>query len=243
MLKFFRINYTVCVIVLIIVSSCTDEDAFKTDLADFEDFKLTKNYFWDGSDGSGGFTDGNKVFLNRYYSDWATYSGFGYSNVINDFIYSDSAKYASYPSGGANESKNYAVARQFERIVVVFKDSIKGEEPQYVMLANNTYTALAIKYGFGYAIKFDGASGDDPDWLKVSIIGYPVFGGLSGPVDYFLADFRNPDNSKDYISKSWQYIDLSSLGRVKKIEFQISSSDVGTPLYFCLDNLKGRIWD
>jgi len=243
MIRSVKLLFTSCLTLCLLLFSCTDEDTFRNDLADFEDFKLTKNFYWNGSDGEGKFYNGNKIFINKYYPDWGTYSGFAYSNIINDFVYSDSAKYASYPSGGANESKNYAVAHQFERITVTFKDTIKGEEPMYVMLANTTYTALAIKYGYGYAKKFGGFSGDDPDWLKVSILGYPTWGGVTGPVEFYLADFRNADNSKDYITKSWHYVNLSSLGKVKRIEFQISSSDVGTPLYFCLDNLKGRIPD
>ncbi|MCK7534658.1 MAG: DUF4465 domain-containing protein [Marinilabiliales bacterium] len=136
---------------LIIMSffSCTDEDNFKTDLVDFEDIELAKQSFWNGSDGTGSFTNGNKIFFNSYYSDWATYSGFALSNIIDPFNYNDRTKYSSYPSGGANESKNYAVAHQFEKITITFKDTIKGEEPVYVMLANTTYTALAIKYGYG----------------------------------------------------------------------------------------------
>ncbi|OFX20724.1 MAG: hypothetical protein A2041_01650 [Bacteroidetes bacterium GWA2_31_9b] len=235
------ININFLVLFIFLILSCADEDNFKTDISDLESFTLNKNSIWNGSDGSGSFADGNVIYLNNYYPDWDSYSGFIYSNIINDFMFNDSSKYSSYPSGGANESKVYAVAHQFERIVITFKDSIKGEEPQYVMLANTTYTALAIKYGYGSAKKFGGNSGDDPDWFKVSIIGYPTWGGVSGPVDFFLADFRNDDNSKDYITKSWNYVDLSSLGNVKKIEFQIFSSVVGTPLYFCLDNLKGRI--
>ncbi|HAN19772.1 MAG: hypothetical protein A2X13_12375 [Bacteroidetes bacterium GWC2_33_15] len=234
---------TLSIILLLQSLACSDEDNFKTDLSDLESFKLSKNTIWDGSDGSGSFSDGNVIYFNTYYPDWVTFSGFAYSNIVNDIFYNDSAKFSSYPSGGANESEVYAVAHQFERIIITFKDTIKGEEPRYVMLANTTYAALAMKYGYGNTKKFGGNSGDDPDWFKVSIIGYPIWGGLSGPVNVFLADFRNEDNTKDYISKSWQYVNLSSLGTVKKIEFQIYSSDIGAPLYFCLDNFKGRIND
>jgi hypothetical protein len=234
-------RYLISLLIIISFFSCTDEDNFKTDLVDFEDINIAKQSYWNGSDGTGSFTNGNKVFFNSYYSDWGTYSGFALSNIIDPFNYNDRTKYSSYPSGGANESKNYAVAHQFEKITITFKDTIKGEEPVYVMLANATYTALAIKYGYGYTKKYGGYSGDDPDWLKVSILGYPTWGGVSGPIDFYLADFRFDDNSKDYITKSWHYVDLSSLGQVKRIEFQISSSDIATPLYFCLDNLKGRI--
>lgn len=234
-------RYIFSLLIILSFFSCTDEDNFKTDLVDFEDINIEKESFWNGSDGTGSFKNGNKIFFNSYYSDWDTYSGFALSNIIDTFNYSDHTKYSSYPSGGANESKNYAVAHQFEKITITFKDTIKGEEPVYVMLANTTYTALAIKFGYGYTKKYGGYSSDDPDWLKISILGYPTWGGVSGPIDFYLADFRFDDNSKDYITKSWHYVDLSSLGKVKRIEFQISSSDIATPLYFCLDNLKGRI--
>ncbi|OFX89013.1 MAG: hypothetical protein A2W99_02600 [Bacteroidetes bacterium GWF2_33_16] len=237
-----NLNLPITLLLLIYFSfSCTDEDAFKTDLVDFEDITLAKESYWNGSDESGSFTNGNKIFFNAYYSDWSNYSGFALSNIIDDFNYNEHTKFSSYPSGGANESKIYAVAHQFEKIVITYKDTIKGEEPVYVMLANTTYTALAIKYGYDYAKKFGGYSGNDPDWLKVSIYGYPTWGGVTGPIEFYLADFRSDDNSKDYITKSWHYVNLSGLGKVKRLEFQITSSDIGTPLYFCLDNLKGRI--
>lgn len=242
MIKSVQIRLFLLVVILGILS-CDDEDNFRTDIADFEDYKLVKNYFWNGADGAGDFTYRNKVFSNTFHSDLGTYNGFAYSNIINDILFNDSSVYASYPSGGANESKNYAVAHQLDKIFVTFNDTIKGEEPVYVMLANTTYTAMAIKYGLGNAKKFGGYSGDDPDWLKVSIYGYPTWGGITGPVEFYLADYRSSDNSSDYIAKAWNYINLSSLGNVKRLEFQITASDPSTPLYFCLDNLKGRIYN
>ena len=41
-----------------------DEDTFKTDFSDFEDLELIDSSFWDGSDGLGYFTDGNKTYEN-----------------------------------------------------------------------------------------------------------------------------------------------------------------------------------
>ena len=45
------------------------------------------------------------------------------------------------------------------------------------------------------------------------------------------------------ILKEWKKVDLTSLGKVKKIVFTMSSTDSGqwginTPTYFCLDQLK-----
>ena len=148
--------------------------------------------------------------------------------------------YAVYADAEKAESKNYAVVHQFERVIITFKDE-NGEEPRSVQLGNCTHTALAIKYGYGSAKKFGGRSGDDPDWLKLTITGIGLVDQVKGQIDFFLADFRFDDNSKDYVIGNWRYLDLTSLGVVKRLEFELFSSDAGTPLYFCLDNLKGRI--
>jgi hypothetical protein len=60
-------------------------------------------------------------------------------------------------------------------------------------------------------------------------------------VEFYLADFRFADNSQDYILDSWGFVDLSALGTVDFLEFDLSSSDNGafgmnTPGYFALDN-------
>lgn len=232
------ISYCCFFFVLIFLSGCTDEDTFKTDYLDFEELTLEKGSYWNGFDGSGGFTSGNKIFYNTFYQDWNTWSGFAYSNVINYFYYNNIAKYASFPSGGADESDTYLVARQFEKIVIDFKNP---EEMRTVQFTNTTYTALAIQYGYDYAKKFGGRDGRDPDWFKLTIIGIGVNNEVTGLVDFFLADFRFEDDESDYIVNKWKNVDLSNLGIVKRLEFELLSSDAGTPLYFCMDNLKGRI--
>lgn len=234
-------QFIILVFLGITISSCSDEDKFITDISDFDKLELTKDSYWNGSDGAGSFTDGNKIYHNTFYPDWNTWSGFAYSNLLNTYYYNSESMYAAYADVEKAESKNYAVAHQFHKIVISFKDSIHGEEPRSVQLANCTHTALAIKYGYEYAKKFGGRSGDDPDWLKVTITGIGLVDQITGQIDYFLADFRFDDNEKDYIKGNWNYVDLTSLGIVKRLEFEISSSDAGTPLYFCMDNLKGRI--
>ncbi len=230
--------YSYLLLILIFILGCSDEDTFKTDEAEFEDIKIDDQTYWNGSDGSGQFIYGNKIFHNTYYPDWNSWSGFAYTNVINYLYYNEIAKYAAFPSGGANESENYVVGHQFEKIIIEFEEP---EEPRVVQLTNCTYTALAIKYGYGYAKKFGGRDGHDPDWFKISITGIGLANGIAGTIDFFLADFRFEDDSKDYIVNKWEYVDLSSLGLVKRLEFELSSSDAGTPLYFCLDNLRGRV--
>jgi hypothetical protein len=228
-------------ILIVFVLSCADDDTFITDISDFDDLNLTKDSYWNGSDGTGFFIDGNKIYHNTYYPDWGTWSGFAYSNLLNTYYYNTESMYAVYADAEKEKSKNYAVAHQFEKIVISFKDTIKGEEPRSMQIANCTHTALAIKYGYGSAKKFGGLSGDDKDWLKVTITGVGLVDQITGQLDIFLADFRYDDNSKDYVMGWWRNVDLTDLGIVKRLEFEIVSSDVGTPLYFCIDNLKGRI--
>ena len=92
------------------------------------------------------------------------------------------------------------------------------------------------------AKKFGGASGDDPDWFVLTIIGKDSQGLVTDTVDFYLADYTFADNNQDYIVDTWEYVDLTSLGAVESLEFTLSSSDVGqwgmnTPGYFAMDNL------
>lgn len=227
-------------IIILVIYSCKDEDRFVTDISDLEKFEMPDSSCWDGSDGSGFFTDGNKIYSNTYYPDWNSWSGFIYSNWKNIKYFHTSAIYSAFPSGGANESRNFAVGHQFNKMTITFDDK-NGEEPRSVYLTNTSYTALSIKYGYGNAKKFGGRSGDDPDWFKLTITGIGLLNEITGQFDVFLADYRFDDNSKDYVLDKWKIVDLSGLGVVKRLEFELTSSDAGTPLYFCIDDLKGRI--
>ncbi len=231
---------TISILILsaILFHSCSDEDTFRTEVADFEDFELEEQSYWNGSDGSGQFIYGNKIFNNVYYPDWVSYSGFSYSNVENSIKYNEIAKYAAIAGWGAEKSENYVCVHQFEKVVI---DFIEPEEPRLVRITNTTFTAFAIKYGYDYAKKFGGGDGSDPDWFILTITGIGYSNEITGTVDFFLADYRFENNEDDYIVDGWNYVDLTSLGIVKSLEFELSSSDAGTPLYFCMDDLKGRI--
>ena len=65
-------------------------------------------------------------------------------------------------------------------------------------------------------------------------------------IEFYLSDYRFEDNSKDYIIKTWQWIDLSSLGLIDSLLFSVESSDVGayginTPTYFAADDIHVAI--
>ena len=91
------------------------------------------------------------------------------------------------------------------------------------------------------AKQFGGVDGTDPDYFKLLVWGRK---GRSSTdtLDFYLADYRDDDSEKDFIIETWQWVDLSSLGKVDSLIFGLESSDMGdwgmnTPAYFCLDDL------
>ena len=101
-------------------------------------------------------------------------------------------------------------------------------------ITNSSYAYDSMNNGDGFAKKFDKG-----DWFKVTITGYDAEDNVTGTRDYYLADLR--DEATAYILNDWRYVDLSKLGKVAKIQFDLYSSDNGaygmnTPGYFCFDN-------
>ena len=107
----------------------------------------------------------------------------------------------------------------------------------HLYVTNSTYAVLSMLNGDSFAKKFA-----DGDWFKLTVTGYNKDGGQIGPVDFYLADYRN---GKSDIIQQWTKFDLTSLGAVNKLTFTLSSSDTGTygmntPAYFCMDDIAIR---
>jgi hypothetical protein len=207
-------------------------------------FPMSQNY-WNGSDLSGGFSDKNVVFNNDYDTTYQFWMGFAYSSVTDSTTAGITNQYAAFPKSGANGSANYGVWYSSGLVTfpsIAHVDSIK--------VSNATYTALSMRDGDSYGKKFgsnnnaggmaDGTNGED--WCKLTIYGINEADDTVGAVDFYLADYRFSDNAQDYIVDSWENVDLSALGAIKKLAFEISSSDVGqfgmnTPDYFVIDDI------
>ncbi len=109
-------------------------------------------------------------------------------------------------------------------------------------VTNNSYTYYALRYGSQFSKRFGGETGADGDWLRLTITGQDAAGESTGKVEFYLADFRSLDSAEDYIVKSWEFVDLTSLGAVKSLQFALDSTDMGpfgmnTPGYFALDTV------
>lgn len=212
------------------------------EIVTFDDLPLEQESFWNGSDGSAGFASGPLYFRNFYDPDWFFWSGWSYSNTTDNTTPGFMNSYSAYPSARLDSlnGKNYGVSYIYGNSVIEMKDSanhaIKG-----LFVTNSTYTALSMKSGDDYSKRFGGFNGSDPDWLELSIKGLNTEGD-SSVVKYKLADYTAEADINDYIIETWQWIDLTSLGEVNRLEFSLRSTDNGdygmnTPAYFCIDNL------
>ncbi len=215
------------------------------DIAGFDDLSLAPESYWNGSDLSGGFTSGSAYFKNNYDSTYSSWDGFAYSNITDTASSGWTTQYNAITGAGKNGSANYAIG--FDSVAAGFGterpmmtlDSSRILEGLYV--TNSNYAYYSMLRGDAYAKKF-GGSDDDKDWFLLTITGKDALGADTNSVKFYLADYRFEDNSEDYIVKDWEYVDLSSLGLVRSLEFGLSSSDNGvwgmnTPAYFAMDTV------
>lgn len=215
-------------------------------VSDFEDLTLDPESYWNGEDGSGSFISGKVRFHNDYNAEWRSWSGWAYSNfsdsttpgLLNQYSAVTGEGYLA--DSGSSAGGNYGVSYAIWPSVVDFKDG-KAHKVAGLRVTNSTYAALSMKYGDDYAKKFGGADGSDPDYFKLLIWGRSD-GNNTDSIEFYLADFRFDDHEKDYIIKTWDWVDLSSLGKVDSLLFVLTSSDMSdwgmnTPGFFCLDDI------
>lgn len=211
--------------------------------ATFESLTLSPDSYWDGSSAPLGatFMDGNTVYRNYYDTAFGGYwsSGWAYSNMKDSVTSGFSNMYSSRAGSGYNGSANFAVGK--DGAITLLSGIAAGKVVNGVYISNTTYAANSMRDGDSFAKKFGGTTGDDPDWFKLTIKKY--YGGVLGSdsIEFYLADYRFTNNSQDYIVTDWRFVDLTSLGNVDSLVFELSSSDVGsfgmnTPGFFVADN-------
>ena len=209
--------------------------------ATFEDLTLPGESYWNGADGSGGFQSGSAYFSNHYDVTWGSWDGFAYSNITDTAATGITSQYNAITGEGQAGSAYYALCYVgwVERPVITL-DAPYVVEGLYV--TNNNTTYYSMLNGDPFCKKFGGDDGSDPDWLLLTITGKDKDGRITGTVEFYLADLRFQDPAQDYILKTWRFVDLTSLGTVKCLDFSLSSSDTGawgmnTPAYFAIDTI------
>ncbi len=213
-------------------------------VSDFESLSLTTDSFWEGTKASGDtiFMDGDASFSNSFDTAWSYWSGgWAYSNVVDTTTVGSSNGKAAFTGIGYGGSSNYAVGKSNSKVILT--GSALNKPVAGVQITNSTYAALSMVNGDQFAKKFGGATGNDDDWFLLTIKGYTNGQLTSDSVNFYLADFRFTDNTKDYIVKTWNWVDLTSLGSVDSIKFNLTSSDksawgINTPAFFCMDDFN-----
>lgn len=210
-------------------------------LAPFDDLPLAAESYWNGSDGSGGFSSGGAHFNNNYDTIYGSWDGFSYSNITDTTAEGMAGQFNAITGTGQGGSANYAVGYVgWAGPPTITLDAAAVVDGLYVTNNNSAYYSM-LK-GDLFAKKFGGVTGDEPDWFVLTITGKDAGGAVTDVVEFYLADYRFADDGEDYIVDAWKYVDLSALGVVNSLEFGLSSSDVGawgmnTPAYFAIDTL------
>ncbi|TWU42088.1 DUF4465 domain-containing protein [Novipirellula artificiosorum] len=205
---------------------------------------LTPETAYNGSDGAGSFASSGLVFNNDYNPEWASWSGWAYSNTTDATTVGYANQYSALPGSGANGSDTYAIGTTGGISPTIHHaDTTDGLLFDSLTVTNTTYAALSMLNGDQFAKKFGGETGNDPDWMLLTIHGMDEADQSIGEMEFYLADFRFADNSLDYIVDAWTEIDLSSIAAADHLMFSLSSSDSGpfgmnTPAYFAVDNIQ-----
>ncbi len=211
--------------------------------SDFEGFNLPAESFLNGSDGNGGFTNGNIFLPNSYEDAFGSWTGWSISNTTDNTTPGFTNQYSAITGEGFANSATYATGYTAGgRTNIALEGAATGEKVSGFYITNSTYAYLSMQEGDSFAKKFGGVTGNDPDYFLMTIKKYENDELSTDSVNVYLADYRFEDNTQDYIVDEWTYVDLTPLGNADSLQFFLTSTDVGTfgmntPAYFCIDNL------
>ena len=194
----------------------------------------------------GQFESEELKFSNAYSFDFDSWNQWAYSNSTNTVTPGYTNQFSVFAGSGAGGSDTFAVGfmsqEEFYEPPTITRDAEDLRDLKSLKVANTTYAALSMLNGDSFAKKFGGSSGNDPDFLLLTIEGKDANDSSLGTIEVYLADFRFVDNTLDYIVDDWLEVDLGSLSAARSLEFFVSSSDVGpfginTPTYFAIDDI------
>ena len=185
------------------------------------------------------FVSGGYRFTTLYNPEWFSWSGFAVSNETSTTYANYADQYRNCLGTGYKGSANYAVA--FPSAMKEAVEPVGGAQTISGMyVTNSAWNVYAYTVGDGMT---PGAFATG-DWCKLTITGIHA-DDSQATIDVYLADYRSANEADHYYIDRWQWVDLSTLGEVKSVTFEISSSrnnDWGmtTPGYFCMDNFGGE---
>ena len=215
--------------------------------ATFDDVTLNASGIWTGADENNLMVSGGWFFTNTYWPEYSAWGGFTASNHTDMTQSGLNAQYTAATGAGYDGSDQYGVAYVMGYGVPTDIYAADGQEHTVTgfYVTNNLWAYQNMLDGDATATPFGGATGNDPDWFKLTAIGKNVAGQTVGTAEFYLADYRFENNDDDYILNTWEWFDLSPLGAVHTISFELSSTKQNaygmvTPAYFCIENFNGE---
>ncbi|WP_044207566.1 DUF4465 domain-containing protein [Flammeovirga sp. OC4] len=205
-------------------------------VATFEDLPLDEDSFWIGSGNSAptSFESGGISFNNTPPTDTKEYADFGYSNIID----STNANYVEYGAYIQTQSQNqFGIARMdtLQNDIKINFDSLFS--PLSISLANNP---KVVRYARG-DIAPDSAFSRG-DYYDIVIKGINEDRTLTA--DSVEVRMIERGTLSLTVLEDWTSVDLSSLGKVKGLQFEINTTakhaDTGVEYIdkrFCIDDL------
>lgn len=215
----------------------TDNGAGLT--ADFENI-ATDGQYWNGfAAADGGATycyiySGGIGFQNQYTPMWSYWSGTAVSGDLSTEFDPKNALEGQYRNvtGRAYDGEQFAVHYWSSWEPLNFKvvgEDGNGMELQGVAITNTFYTVNSIINGDAMAKPF--AEGD---YMKLIFTGDNDSGT---PAEIYLADYRDGNT---YVLNDWEWLDLSSLGKVTTINVALECTNEMTPTYFAFDTMTEK---
>lgn len=210
----------------------------------YGDYMSCEYTWWDENN-----TELTHTFPYNYYA----YCFWGGGHAISNYASTDYVNYGTYENqlrvygeedaGGHSGSKNFCMH-------FGYKDNSPWNDTEYLpalsfadgearvidhMYVNNSAYAINC-YMNGNGLT---ANIGEEDWVKLLATGYDADGNETGTVEFYMV------NGPDYIITEWAKWDLSGLGAVVSIEFNVTgSSDNGygysQPAYFAYDDVAVR---
>ncbi len=225
------------------ISLCLSVSALLAQTADFEGLLSQPDTNWHGdTPGLSYFQSGAFKFANSYDTAWGGFwSGAAYANIASG-EYIDSLGYGNefknVAGGGAEGSASYGVLYDLAKVLYT-GDTLQGVRLNGCYMTNSVMLYNTAMNGDPFA----GEPFKTGDFFKAVIAGISPQGDTSY-TEFYLADYRDTvDTTRHYILKTWEWVDLSGLGKIKSLLISFEGSRVGQygqnlPLYAAIDNLS-----
>lgn len=191
------------------------------------------------SQGAYSFQSGHVVFYGELTS-WGGYQGFNYSNMKDDTTQDFSNDKSAITGIGYDSSDNYGVCYvplDFQGadptatlpVGTALKQDAAGFPVSGAYITNTTYAYWYMKNYF-----------QPGNWFQLTIRGYLNGQPSADSITFMLG--KVTDSTSEIINE-WTWVDLTTLGAVDSLTFDLGSNDtaggfgMNNPSYFAIDNL------